>query len=206
MEWLFDLLFKNPMQAIAVVAIICACWFAKELFNKFKEEVRELKKSGGEVHQQMIAHRNAVAKSFQQYREMLDEHKGDMGKATKAIQGDLLRAGERVFELKQEMTRELINLKAMAVDTESNMKLANEVSKLAIENLNEKLGRVILIEKSLDIYGAQIAKLQEGTGKHTIDISKHQQWFATIGEALKAQKTQLQKLEADFRRDKKEGG
>ncbi len=203
-EWIFETLFKNPMQAALVVAILIACWLARELFKNFKSEVLDLKKSAGEVGQQMYAHRNATSKQFLEHKAMLDAHKDDMGKFTKAVQGELLKTTERLFELKQEMTRELLNLRAMATDTERNMKLANEVSKLAIESLNEKLGRVILIEKTIETYGAQITKLQEGNGQASADIGKHQQWFASIGEALKFQKAQLQKLEADFRKTKKD--
>lgn len=202
-EWLFETLFKNPMQAALIVAILVACFFARELFKKFKDEVFDLKKSAGEVGHQMVAHRSAVSKQFLEHKAMFDAHKDDMGRFTKAVQGEMLKTSEKLLELKQEMVRELLNLRAMATDTERNMTLANEVSKLAIQNLNEKLGRVILIEKTLDAYGSQLSKLQETAGQHTIDLHKQQQWFGSIAEALKHQKTQLQKLESDFKNGKK---
>jgi hypothetical protein len=202
-EWLFDQLFKNPIQAALIVVILAACWLARELFKKFKDEVFELKKTAGDSNRQMFQHQQVTAAQFDTHKKMLEAHKDDMGKFTKAVSGELLKTSEKLLELKQEMLRELLNLKAMSTDTERNMTLANEVSKLAIQNLNEKLGRVILIEKTLDAYGAQISKLQEGVGKTAIDLNKHQQWFGSIGEALKAHKTQLQKLESDFKRDKK---
>lgn len=202
-EWIFETLFKNPMQAALVVVILIACWLARELFKNFKTEVSDLKKSAGEVGQQMYAHRSATSKQFLEHKAMLDAHKDDMGKFTKAVQGELLKTSERLFELKQEMMRELLNLRAMATDTERNMTLANEVSKLAIQNLNEKLGRVILIEKTLDAFDGQLSKLQETTGQHSIDLHKQQQWYGSVAEALKLQKAQLQKLERDFQNGKK---
>lgn len=203
MEWFLGLIFNNPMQAVTVAALVISFFLSRELFKKFKEEVKDLKDAAHGVGGQLTAHRTATSKQFIEHKAMLDAHKDDMGKFTKAVQGELLKTSERLFELKQEMMRELLNLRAMASDTERNMTLANEVSKLAIQNLNEKLGRVILIEKTLDAYGSQLSKLQETAGQHTIDLHKQQQWFGSIAEALKHQKTQLQKLESDFKNGKK---
>ncbi len=203
MEWFLGLIFNNPMQAVTVAAIVISFFLARELFGKFKEEVKDLKEVAQGVGGQLTAHRTATSKQFLEHKAMLDAHKEDMGKFTKAVQGELLKTSERLFELKQEMMRELLNLRAMATDTERNMTLANEVSKLAIQNLNEKLGRVILIEKTLDVYDGQLSKLQETTGQHSIDLHKQQQWYGSVAEALKLQKAQLQKLESDFRNGKK---
>lgn len=203
MEYVLGLVFNNPMQAMTVIAILLACFFARELFKKFKEEVSDLKKTADNSGRQLLSHQKITTAQFQDHKKMLDEHKDDMGKFTKAVSGELLKTSERLFELKQEMIRELLQLKAMSTDTERNMVLANEVSKLAIESLNEKLGRVILIEKSLETYGAQITKMQTGIGEQASHQARNTQWFSSIAQALKAQKDQLQKLESDFKKGSK---
>lgn len=202
MEGLITFIAQNPSAAVIVVAIALACLFAYLLFGSFKSQVTDMKKHHDTFGDRFEFIKAAFDRELSATRAALLSHREDMGKATKAITGDLLKVSERVFELKQEMTRELLNLRALATDTGRNLELANQVSKLAIENLNEKLGRVILIEKTIETYGAQITKLQEGNGKAATDLARHHQWFASIGEALKAQKIQLEKIERDFKNKK----
>lgn len=202
MEELITFIAQNPSAALIVIAMALACLFAFLLFGSFKTQVSEMKSSNTSFGDRMEELKEDINRKFNETRLELSRHRDDMGKATKSIQGDLLKTAERIFELKQDMTREVLNLRALSTDTARSLEVANQTSKIALENLNEKLGRVILIEKTIEVYNAQITKLQEGVGGTRTDLHKHSQWFTSIATALKMQKEQLQKLETDFRNKK----
>lgn len=203
MEGLITFIVENPSSAIIVVALGLAVLFGYLLFKSYQKENELLRASNSELGANMNTFKTSVETQFKEQTAAMKNHSSDMGKFQKAITGDLLKTAERVFELKQEMLKELLNLKALSMETDRNLKLANEVSKLAITSLNEKLGKVVLIEKALDTYGSQISKLQEQSGSHNIRLDKQHDWFTSIGEALKAHKVKLETLERDFKHGKK---
>lgn len=201
MEGLITFIAQNPSSALIVIALGLACLFAYLLFQNFKTQIGEAKTTAEKFTDKMDGIKESLEAKLQSTNLLLNSHREDMGKATKAINGDMLVMKEKVFELKQDLILEIAKVQGNTQETGRALELARETSKLAIDNLNEKLGRVILIEKNIEIYGAQITKLQEGVGQNSAEYAKSKQWFVSIAQALKAHKEQLEAI----KRDQKKG-
>lgn len=201
MEGLITFVAQNPSSFLIVVSLALACLFAYLLFQNFKTQITKASNAAEMFTDKMDMIKVSLENKLQATNLLLNSHREDMGKATKAINGDMLAIKEKVFELKQDLILEIEKTKHLSQETGRNLELARETSKLAIDSLNEKLGRVILIEKSLETYGSQITKLQEGVGRGVTDQARNDQWFSSIAQALKAHKAQLEEL----KRDQKKG-
>lgn len=194
MEGLITFVAQNPSSFLIVVSLALACLFAYLLFQNFKTQITKASEAAESFTDKMDAIKISLENKLQATNLLLNSHREDMGKATKAINGDMLLMKEKVFELKQDLISEIEKTKYLSQETGRNLELARETSKLAIDSLNEKLGRVILIEKSLETYGSQITKLQEGVGRGVTDQARNDQWFSSVAQALKAHKAQLEEL------------
>lgn len=194
MEGLITFVAQNPSSFLIVVSLALACLFAYLLFQNFKTQITKASDAAESFTDKMDMIKASLENKLQATNLLLNSHREDMGKATKAINGDMLAIKEKVFELKQDLILEIEKTKHLSQETGRNLELARETSKLAIDSLNEKLGRVILIEKSLETYGSQITKLQEGVGRGVTDQARNDQWFSSIAQALKTHKAQLEEL------------
>lgn len=189
MEAIIQAIAQNPSNAIVVVALALACLFAYLLFMAFKEQVSDLKNSNQGFATKLDGHVETM-------NEKINDHKEAMGLANKALKGDLLIIQEKTLNLKESFMRQIEGLKNLARDTQVSTELANQTAEMAIKSLEQKLGRVILIEKTLEIYGSQLEKLQTRVGEFGTKQIKNDEWFSSISFALKAHKDQLSKLES----------
>jgi len=200
METLVEFIAKHPSAAVIVVALLLACVFASLLFSSFKTRTESMEKNLEKTIDKFetISERNQI--KMVDMRDALNLHKDDMGKATKAIAGEFLMIKEKIFELRQDLSIEIDKVKSLAKDTQRSLELANTTSNIAIESLNEKLGRVIIIEKDIQTHSSQIVTLQEGVGSTKSTLSTHGRVFSSVAQALAQNKTRLEAIEKELKK------
>lgn len=198
MELLTTLL-NNPSSILTILALLVAGFLGWLIFIIVKHQIKEFKNSVENVGVQMNAAQNAFSNRFSEVTKSLNTHSNDMGKMTKAVQGDFLKMQEKLFNLRQELVQEIEKVKHLSTETTSALKLANEITKLSIEGMNEKLGKIIVIEKEIEIFKGQFPKMQEGIGQARLEVVKNTSQIATLTNLLQDTRTKLGQLQAQIK-------
>lgn len=200
MEAIAEAITQNPQTALTLVAVLCALGFAWLLFSSFKARVDKFETAVDEAGSRINFAQNAFDLKFNELKSGLFTHSSDMGKATKAIQGDFLKMKEQLLNLKQELISEVEKVKALSLETTSSLKLANEITKLSIEGMNEKLGKIIVIEKEIDILKRQLPIVQEGIGQTRTEVIKYTSQIGSLAKHLQDTRTKLNSLELEIKK------
>lgn len=201
MEELFKIISEHPASAVNVVALFLAGLFAKLLFGSFTKRLTK-----NEHHMEQANTRYEISSSeiksyVKQLETTIATHKDDMGRAAKAINGDMLKMRERLFEIRQELVAEIDKFKSNIKASTDNLLMAQEITKITIKNYEEKLGRVILIEKDVETHKSQITALQEGVGSTKSTLSNNDRRFENIAVALEKHKKSIEALDKKTKKD-----
>lgn len=168
----------NPSAAVSLIAVLLACLMGYLLYSQWEKRTTQSEEVLTGAETRFNYQSKAIEKKLQETRDDLNVHREDMGKATKAISGDMLKIKEKIFELKSDITDQVDQIRKHSNEIQHSLVLANETTKLAMDNLNEKIGRVVALEKQLEVAKA--------------DITKHRAWIQTIGENLKIIKSRTE--------------
>lgn len=200
MEAIAEAITQNPQTALTLIAVLCALGFAWLLFSSFKARVDKFETAVDDAGSRINFAQNAFDLKFNELKMALFHHSSDMGKATKAVQGDFLKMKEQILNLKQELISEVEKVKSLSIETTSSLKLANEITKLSIEGMNEKLGKIIVIEKEIDILKGQVPKFQEGLGQTRTEVVKYTSQIGSLAKHLQDTRTKLNSLELEIKK------
>lgn len=200
MEALTQAITQNPQTALSVVAVFCALFFAWLLFSSFKKRVETFESAVEDAGAKINFAQNGFDIKFNELKTALFHHSSDMGKATKAIQGDFLKMKEQILNLKQELITEVEKVKSLSNETTSSLKLANELTKLSIEGMNEKLGKIIVIEKEINVLKGQVPKFQESIGQTRTEVIKYTSQIGSLAKHLQDTRTKLNSLELEIKK------
>lgn len=188
---------SNPQSAVSFLAVILACFMGFLLYRQWEKRSSQMEESFQVTETKFEIRSNSLEKAFSETRAEIHAHREDMGKATKAISGDMLKVKEKIFEMKSELADQVEDLRKFSSEIHRSMILAQETAKIAIDNLNEKLGRVIVIENKMQTFESYLTKLQESNGETKTELLKHRGWFGELAKSLKDQKSKLEALERE---------
>lgn len=191
---------SNPNAAVSFLAVLLAAFLGYLLYRQWEKRSTKLEENFSSAEARFTIQSKSMENYLAETRRDLTSHRDDLGKASKAIAGDMLKVNERIFDLKQEISNQVGELRKFTSEIHRTMVLAHDTSKIAIESLNEKLGRIIIIENKIATFEQLITKVQHNGGQNTTDILKHRAWFADVGKTLAAQKTRLETLEQQTKR------
>lgn len=189
MEAIISMFVTDPLKAIAV----CAVFLATYLIISAK---KRLEKDFQGFENKLSVYERSIEFHASETRKALATHSDHMGRATKAINGDMLKIKENIFELKRELIQKVDEARAQVASIEREAKAIAHALQLTTEQFEVKFGRIIEFKKELETAHGKIIRLEEASGTFKIDIVKHREWFGQVGQTLKAHKAELDQLRA----------
>lgn len=188
MNEIIDSFIQDPTKGIALGAVFLASYFIvadrKRRESDFKSFEGKLSVWEKSTHDNMSSTRSALSK-----------HSEDMGKATKAISGDMLQIKESIFELRQGLLTKIEELREFASKLERDTRSVAQSFDITVEKFDERFGRVIQLREEINIAHGKIIQLEEKTGQFHVNIAKSDKRFQQIASALALQKTEIEKLQ-----------
>ena len=166
-----------------VIAIYLVVYFKKHLFKRFE---------GFEAN--MSTWSNSIEFHMKETRTALSSHTDSMGKATKAINGDMLKIRENVFELKQEIIIKIEDLKTFTSQLLRDTEILAHHLELTTQKFDDKFGRIIEFRETLNHLHGQVTQLDELTGKFKIMHAGHLRNISDISKVLKNQKEEIETI------------
>jgi len=135
-----------------------------------------------------------MEKHMTETKRALNKHSEDMGKATKAMNGDMLKVKESMFALKQEVMDKIEEMKNFAAYLERETRAMAQALELTTEKLDEKFGRIIEIKKELEMLNGKVIRVEENQGKFHIEIIKTKERLEAAGRLLQNQQEEISRI------------
>lgn len=189
MEAIISMFVTDPLKAIAVCAVFLATYFIIAAKKRLEKDFQGFENK-------LSVYERSIEFHASETRKALAVHSDHMGRATKAINGDMLKIKENIFELKRELIQKVDEARAQVASIEREAKAIAHALQLTTEQFEVKFGRIIEFKKELETTHGKIIRLEEASGTFKIDIIKHREWFGQVGQTLKAQKAELDALRA----------
>lgn len=178
---------SDPIRAIAICAIFVATYF----ILAFKKNLEKQFKS---FETQMDDWTGTIKKHMTDTRSELKTHSENLGKATKAINGDMNTIERSVFNLKKDVLERTAQLQQFAVELESETQKLSQVFATNVDRFELKLGQIVELKKELATAYGKIERLEGTTGELRILIGKHKDHLKAAGKILKHHQSQLDAL------------
>lgn len=170
-------------EIVATGALFLALYFMKAWKSQISESMSTFQ-----------AQLSSLFQDGKDTRDSLKSHSDDMGKATKAINGDMLKIQKNIFTLEQDLNRKVESVvneaAAIARDFES---LSNQL-KLGIESFDARYGRVLELHSRFDELNGKIIIIEEKTAKVLKTSNEHSEAFNQTKQILKKMRTELNGL------------
>lgn len=197
------LLKSDPMKAVVVMLmLLCGAMFL-ELKRRFSKDITRFETNLSDFTKKLNAWETEIRIHTKQTGTYLLKHSDDMGKATKAINGDFLKVHESFLNMKENVISEIEKLKTFAAALERQFLLIAQKCDLTVESIEAKFGRIIEIKKDLQILNGKVLLIEENNGKNTIRVAKHDEHLGNIAKTLTETKTTLQNLQFEIHKSKK---
>ena len=178
---------QNPWQVIASLVLLVAIYF----FQKYNSRIENTVDKFIDRVNGMLASNELKQKET---RDELIAHKDSMGKATKAINGDMLRIEKSVFSLKQDLSNELQNIKNETSRITREFDTLSNNLKLSVEGFNDRYGALIEFKKKIETNLGKIILVEENTGKNRVLISQNKKDLAQFKEIVTNFKKELNEI------------
>lgn len=189
---------QNPQLIVTVVALLLSCFLIWMMYRQWAKRTEQSEVKYAEAAGKFDGRAASIEANIDVLSKQISDHREAMGMATKAISGEMLKTKEQLFEMRKGLTEEVEKIKAFTAEVHRNMILANEVSKIAIESLNDKLGRVIMLEKNVNEMKDNFGKVKTANDETNAELVRQKQWFKQVGEALNVQKKALNSIREDL--------
>jgi len=176
-------LVKNFWELIATGSLALALYFMKAwksqismLMNTFQAQLSSLFQDGKDT------------------RDALATHKDAMGKATKAINGDMLRIERSVLALEKDLNAkvEVVVNETSRINRDFEM-LASQF-KLGVESFDARYGRLLNLEQDIKELNGKIILIDEDTKKATVLTKEHREAFTQTKKILKKMRSDIDGL------------
>ncbi len=164
-----DVFLNHLLDWLALGLLGLVAWFIKKEYSRSEEQMKSFS-------DKMTVWEASIKKHFADTRTHLAMHSDSMGKATKAINGDMLKIRENLFEVKQELFDKI------------------EKTKTDSSELDQKIGRVIELKKDISMAHGKIIHLEENTGILKVDISEQKKNIRNLGQIIKLTRDDLENL------------
>lgn len=179
-EFIITTLQQAPFHALAVVSIV----IAGGLLSFFKDR---LQKDFENFEKQMEVWTKSMGQHMRETRTSLDTHKEAMGKATKAINGDMLSIKENIFSLKTEVVSSVENLKVWTAKLERGVEKNAHQVEMVTQKFDEKIASVVRVQEQINELFGKVTVLGEQTDNNTKTTKQ-------VIEVLQNHKRQINKL------------
>ena len=186
---MISMLVTDPLKAIAVSAVFLATYLIISAKKRLEKDFQRFESKLG-IYERSIEHHASET------RKALATHSDHMGKATKAINGDVLKIKENIFELKRELIVKVDEAHSQVASIEREAKAIAHALQLTTEQFEVKFGRVIEFKKEIELAHGKIIRLEETSGTFKIDLIKHKEWFGQVAKSLQVHKSELDALRA----------
>lgn len=187
MAEVLEIFTSDPIRAIALAAIAVATYF----IIAFK---KNLEKQFTSFETQMSDWTGSIKNHMTETKAELRTHSENLGKATKAINGDMAKIEKSVFELKRDVLERTAELQKFATALESETKTLAQVFELNVDRYNEKLGQITEVKNKLATAYGKIERLEETTGNFRILVGKQKEQLTAAARILKRHEDELTKL------------
>ncbi len=177
---LLNLLISSPTNILTVLALFLCGVLILDFKRRLNSDFARFEKILAENSVLLTRHMGET-------RDDLKSHAETMIKATRGLNGDMLKVKESLFNLKQEMIERLENIKQFAKNLEHDARTLAHALELTAEQFEEKFGRVILLRQELEEHYGRVHLIEKTT-------SKHQEWFTSVAQSLKAHSDELARL------------
>lgn len=187
---LLGILFAHPEHA----ATICSVFLAALLISLL---AKKLVKDFNSFESRLAQWEISVSGHMSETRRSLAHHSDDLGKATKAINGDMQKIKESVFELKQDLLSRIESMREIAGHLERQVKMLAVAVKTTTERFEEKYGKIVELRQALDEGYGKIIRLEGSAKSVREELIKHEEWFRKIAKTLTDHKDDLSKIKKE---------
>lgn len=195
MEAFISLFMNDPIKGAAVGLLILVAWFIKRDYARRDSQFTAFQ-------DKLARWETSVKHHMKETVTSLRTHSDDLGKATKAVNGDMLKIREQFFELKTELIDKIEEQRHFASHLERHAQALAQTMDLTIEKFEEKFGRLIHFKKELELAHGKIIKIEEANGKATVDIANVHRWIKeTVNPVLQKHREEIEKLKTQTRKN-----
>ena len=174
MDEIIKIFVEDPLKGLLIAAITLLIYFIKK---EAKSREKQIKDQAEAV--------NAIQKDYTEKATDLQEA---MGKATKAINGDTLRVREELFNLRQEIIKEVESVKNHASELSRRTEALVHNLNMTTERFDDKFGRLIELKEKVDYSYGRVVHIEASVGEQAIALKKHKEQIAKIARILEAQR------------------
>lgn len=197
---IISLLKSDPVKAVAVLLIVMCAVLFFDLRRRFSKDIIGFNVSINGFTKKMTYWEEQIRNHTAETGKNLLRHSEDMGKATKAINGDMLKIHESFLALKEQTLTEIEKLKTFGGALERQFLLLAQKNEMTLEAMDQKFGRVIEIKKNLEQLNGKVTLIEETFGSNH---AKNLERFGSIGKTLETHKTALQQIQFEIHKGKK---
>lgn len=201
--FVIGLLKSDPVKAVVVVLLFLCVALFLELKKRFTHDLTRFEKTLGTFTTKMGYWEERISMHTAETGKSLLRHSEDMGKATKAINGDFLKIHEAFLAMKQQTIDEIEKLKSFSATLERQFLLIAQKCDLSVDAINEKFGRIIEIKKNLETLNGKVILIEENVGKQSTRMAKHEEHFTTVGNTLANHKSALEQIQSEIKKAKR---
>lgn len=197
------LLQNDPVKAIAVILIlICGVLFFT-LNRRIEKDLNRFDDRFETFDSKMNVWESSIHRHMLDTGKQLIIHSENMGKATKAINGDFLRVHEAFLQMKEVTSTEIEKLKNVCGALERSFLLIAQKCDLSVEKIDEKFGRIIELKKNIDTLNGKVLRMEESTGQDHGKVLMQDKAFDDVKSILASHKAVLEQLQREVGKLKK---
>ena len=168
----------NPIKAIAVCAmllcVLLITYIVKRTLKSFDGYEKRIDLATTSIESHMV-----------ETGKTLKSHSVDLDKATRSINGDIVRIEKSVFSLKKDVLEKTSELKEFASKLERETRSLAHMFELNIDKFDQKLAHIVNLKKEIEMFSNKIIHIEENTGKlHTLLVNQDQK-IKDFGRVLK---------------------
>lgn len=188
MSDLFQMIIESPVRALAFVLMLACVALLEIIRRSFFKRIEDNEKK-------LETFERSIGSHFKQTRVALASHSDDLGKATKAVNGDMLQIQKEVFTLKSDLLQRTVELETYARQLEHRTAGLAQVFQGTVDNFDLKLAHIVNLRKELESLHGKVLHIEENSGQFRITIGKLSEQMSAVAIGLKSHAAKIKSLE-----------
>lgn len=193
---------QNPQMAVTVISLFVACFLVVLLYLQWNKRTKESEKIFAVEREKFDARATSVETKIDGLTSKITGHQENLGIAVQSISGELLKTKEQIFEMRSGLAKEVETIRSFTAEVNRNMQMATEITKIAIDNLNQKIGRVITLEQNVLDISQNLGKVRTVADETAAELIRNRLWFKQTGDHLARQKEELFRIKDELAKKK----
>jgi hypothetical protein len=186
MEKLLSAISQDPRHAVFILSILLAGYLLKIFLDRLRQDFNRFENKMAKWEISMAEHMTNTQMG-------LATHSADMGKATKAINGDMLRIKDNLFELKQGLLDKIQSVRDFTNNLEQEFRAVAINMKATTDRFEDRFGGTVELKQELDDAYTRITVLESDVKLLRERGDKHTEWFEKVARSLDKHQTALKK-------------